>query len=95
MVPREAIRLLFQNNRRSEPELIFEILKSAKEATKKTRLMYQCNMPYNHFSKYLDILLEKDLLAIKDTNPHGGLYYTTDKGKELLESMSIVFNLLK
>ena len=57
--------------------------------------MYQSNMPYNHFQKYLEMLLEKDLICIKDSNPQGDMYFTTQKGKELLESMDIVFNLLK
>ena len=41
------------------------------------------------------MLLEKDLISIKDSNPHGDMYFTTEKGKELLESMDVVFNLLK
>lgn len=95
MVPREALRLLFENNRRSESEVIYDILKSAQQELKKTRLMYLCNMPYNHFQKYLDILLDKELLAIKDSNPGGYLYYTTEKGNSFLNSMNIVFNLLR
>lgn len=95
MVPREALKLLFENNRRSESEVIYDILKSAQKETKKTRLMYSSKMPYNHFQKYLDILIDKELLATKDSNPGGHLYYTTDKGNSFLTSMNIVFDLLK
>jgi len=89
------LKLLFNNNRRSESEVICDILKSAQEDVKKTRLMYQANMPYTQFSKYLDVLIEKDLLGIKDTNPSGQIYYTTEKGNELLKSIEIVLGALK
>jgi len=47
------------NNKRSESEIIFELLSSAQEDIKKTRLMYKVNMTYTQFTKYLDFLETK------------------------------------
>lgn len=83
------------NNKRSESEIIYDLLSSAQKDIKKTRLMYKVNMTYTQFMKYLDALIKKDLLGEKDSNPEGKTYYTTDKGKELLESLHIVLTYLK
>ena len=57
--------------------------------------MYKANMKYTQFTKYLDALIEKNLLGEKYSNPHGKIYYTTDKGKELLVSLNTVLTYLK
>lgn len=87
--------MLFEKSRRSESEVIYDILTYAKTQLKKTRLMYLSNMPYNHFNKYLDLLLEKELIEKIETNPEGSLYFTTEKGNNYLQSMDYIFKLLK
>jgi len=86
-------RLIFKN-KRSELEIIDQMLISAGEDVKKTRLMYQTNLCYNHFLEYMDFLLEKGFLGVKVTNPRGTFYYITDKGKKFLESIKNVLDLL-
>ena len=49
--------------------------------------MYKTNLCYNHFIKYMGFLLEKKLLEVKSGNPTGSIYYTTEKGKKLLENI--------
>ena len=83
------------NNKRSESEIIFDLLSSAKQDIKKTRLMYKTNMTYVQFVKYLDFLLEKDLLEGRNINEREQVYNITDKGKELIESLDTVLNYLK
>lgn len=87
--------MLFEKGRRSESEVIFDILSYAKTKQKKTRLMYLSNMPYNHFQKYLDLLLEKGLLTKQESNPHGFDYLTTKKGKDFLNSMEEILSYFK
>ena len=55
-------------------EIIAEILVTAKNGAKKTRIMYSCGLSYRFVQKYLDLLLETGLLRI------GNSYQTTDKG---------------
>jgi len=76
-------------------EIIYDLLSSAQKDIKKTRLMYKANMTYTQFTKYLNALMEKGLLDETNSNPEGKTYYTTDKGKELLESLHIVLTYLK
>jgi len=82
-------------HKRSETEIIYDLLSAAKKDIKKTRLMYKTNMTYTQFIKYLDVLMEKGLLAQKDTNPRGKIYYTTEDGQKLLESLHTALNYLK
>ena len=63
---------------RSSFEIIAEILKTAKNGTKKTRIMYSCGLSYRFVQKYLTLLLETGLLRI------GNSYHTTDKGMRFL-----------
>ena len=53
--------------------------------------MHKANMPYNHFVKYFNMLLEKDVIGEKVLEPEERIYYTTDKGKKLLVSLDDVF----
>jgi predicted transcriptional regulator len=75
-------------NRRNEFEIIQQLLSLSLNGTKKTRLMYQTNMCYSQFNEYLHCLLEKKFLEPRNRNPHGALYFTTEKGKKLLDSVN-------
>jgi predicted transcriptional regulator len=59
---------------RSSFEIIAEILDTAKNGAKKTRIMYSCGLSYRFVQKYLELLLENGLLRT------GNSYHTTDKG---------------
>jgi len=63
---------------RSSFEIIAEILTTAKNGAKKTRIMYSCGLSYSFVQKYLHLLLETGLLRI------GNSYHTTDKGMGFL-----------
>ena len=83
------------NKRRSEIDIIYDFLNNAQNEIKKTRLMYSLNMAYSRFNTYLDFLIEKEVIGEKNCNQEGRLYYLTDKGKVLLESLDNVTNFLK
>lgn len=83
--------LIFRN-KRSESEIIDQMLSLAREDVKKTRLMYQTNLCYNHFIKYMNFLREKGFLKVKQDNPSGKVYYTTKKGEKFLESIKNVLD---
>ena len=63
---------------RSSFDIIAEILTTAKNGAKKTRIMYSCGLSYNFVQKYLQLLLETGLLRT------GNSYHTTDKGMGFL-----------
>jgi predicted transcriptional regulator len=63
---------------RSSFDIIAEILKTAKNGAKKTRIMYSCGLSYRFVQKYLELLLETGLLRL------GSYYQTTDKGMRFL-----------
>jgi len=86
---------LIFDNKRSELEIIEQILSLATHDTKKTRLMYQTNLCYHHFVEYMDFLIKKDLLGVKKGNPSGNVYYTTDEGKKFLIDVKNVLCHLK
>jgi len=81
---------MLYDNKRNEFELIREILLLADREIKKTRLMYQTNMCYNHFNEYLKFLLNDGLIEERVDNSEGRVYITTEKGKKILEKITMV-----
>lgn len=91
----KGLKVAIFNGKRCEVEIINDILSFAQEDIKKTRLLYKANLSYNTFSKYMNFLLEKKLLGTKIGNPSGNIYYTTEKGKDLWDSIQDVIHKLK
>ena len=74
---------------RSSFEIIAEILKTSKNGAKKTRIMYTVGLSYKFIQKYLNLLLETNLLRTGDS------YHTTEKGIEFLrkyQTMELLLN---
>jgi predicted transcriptional regulator len=71
-------------SQRSRIDIIACILKHAKDVSRKTRLIYGCNLSLSQFNKYALCLIESGLL---DKNQLEGIefYETTDKGLIFLE----------
>ena len=65
---------------RSSFDIIAEILETAKDGAKKTRIMYSCGLSYKFVQKYLSLLLETGLLKT------GNFFHTTDKGMGFLRN---------
>lgn len=75
------------NNRRSELEIIGEILTVSKDGAKTTEILYRGYLNYTQLKQYLSFLLEKDLLEkkfVKNGNGSSKIYKITDKGHDLL-----------
>ena len=75
-------------NKRSESEILAQILSTAQKDVKKTHLLYSTNTSYTNFIKYFNFLLEKDFIEVKKGNPTGKIYKITEKGSVLLESIN-------
>ena len=88
------------NNRRSEIQIISDILSLSIEGASKTKLLYQGNLSYSQLTRYLSYLLEKEILTeIKSNGGNGNdtsrLYKTTEKGFSLLAEVKKVLKYLK
>jgi predicted transcriptional regulator len=78
------------NNRRSEIEIINEILNLSIKGVRKTEILYQGNMSYSQLKSYLPYLIDKNIVEEYKVNNNGNsttMYKTTHKGLELLESI--------
>jgi len=78
------------NNRRSEIEIINEILNLSKKGARKTEILYQGNMSYSQIKSYLPFLIDKNIVEEYKEYNNGNstiMYKTTIKGLELLENI--------
>jgi len=81
------------NNRRSEIEIIGQILNLSRSGVKKTEILYQCNLSYTQLCKYLDFLLYKEVLveeALENNGNSNKQYKLTDKGNLFLKDINRV-----
>ena len=80
------------NKRRSEIEIIGEILSLSKGSARKTEILYQCNLSFMQCNNYLSFLLDKNILEekiiVNNVGSKGKYYKTTDKGHTLLEEIN-------
>jgi predicted transcriptional regulator len=82
------------NRRRSDIEIIAEMLKVGENGAGKTEIMYSVNMSYSQIQKYLGYLLSEGFIdMIKIGNPC--VYYrVTEKGEKLLQLLNSVKEML-
>ena len=83
------------NCRRCRMEIMNELISLSVEGVKKTHLLYKCNLSYSQLTRYLDLLLENDVLTMIDSNENGTLYrkyMSTEKGLLLLEDLNKVLS---
>ena len=80
------------NKRRSEIEIIADILKISKNGARKTEILYQCNLSFTQCNNYLSFLIDKDILVektlVNNVNYNDKFYKITDKGYSLLEEIN-------
>jgi len=82
------------NKRRSNIEIIAEMLKVGENGAGKTELMYTVNMSYAQLQKYLKFLLNNELIHKVEVGNPCVRYHVTRKGTDLLKSIETVMNLL-
>ena len=80
------------DKRRSEFQIIGEILDLSKDGAKKTEILYKSNMSFVQLRNYLSFMIEKNIIKEKLTNKDRELskkiYVNTDKGNNLLEDIN-------
>jgi len=71
------------SQRRSNLEIIAEILRIARRGARKTRIVYGANLNFKMLKEYLKKLEEAGLITV--SQGEGGLIKTTKKGHEFLQ----------
>ena len=83
------------NNRRSELEILADILRLSKEGAKKTKILYQVNLSYSQLKNYLTFLKERNFLDEIYLEDGGRIYKTSERGLELLQNIDKLFSYLR
>jgi len=73
--------------RRSEVEVLMDVLSVALGDVKFTHLMYRANLSYSTHRKYLFAALGKGLISKVHNSDGSVVYRTTEKGRALLEKL--------
>ena len=76
--------------RRVRHDIVFEILEMALKGAPKTHIMYQTNLSYFQFKKYLDALEKANLIR-----EESGVWHTTESGVKVIEACRICRNLMR
>jgi predicted transcriptional regulator len=71
---------MLRRKKRTKNEIIHDILDQCQTGSRKTWIMYRANLSYVLVTRYLNELEKLGLVESRD-----GLFYTTEKGKQLLE----------
>jgi len=75
--------------KRSDIDIIADILKEAQKVKRKTRIMYNCNLSYSQLEIYLSFLLEIGLLdSHSDQRSNKPSFRITSKGSKFLSAYS-------
>ena len=80
--------------RRSNIEIIADMLRVGENGAGKTEIMYSVNMSYSQIQKYLGFLISRGFISkVKVGNP-SVTYHVTDLGLKLLSSIDSVTEIL-
>ena len=83
------------NRRRSDIEIIADMLKVGENGAGKTEIMYSANMSYSQIQKYLGYLIGQGFVnKMKMGNP-SVTYQITDSGLRLLELINRLRDMLE
>ena len=82
--------------KRSDIDIIANILVEANKGTKKTHILYKCNLSHKQLQAYMRILHDLGFLASYTNNDGSKMKYfrTTPKGSEFLEAYRILKSLM-
>jgi len=82
------------NRRRSDIEIIADMLKVGENGAGKTEIMYSANMSYRQIQKYLGFLMSHGFIdRMKMGNP-SVTYQVTDSGLKLMQLISNIKEML-
>jgi len=83
------------NNRRSNVEIIADMLRVGENGAGKTEIMYSANMSYTQIQKYLGFLLSHGFINRVEVGNPVVTYQVTDKGLNLLKNIDSIMEVLE
>ncbi|HUX48041.1 MAG TPA: winged helix-turn-helix domain-containing protein [Dehalococcoidia bacterium] len=83
------------NQRRSNIEIIADMLRVGENGAGKTEIMYSANMSYTQIQKYLGFLLSRGFINKVEVGNPVVTYQVTEKGGELLRNISTIVEILE
>lgn len=78
------------SQKRSNIDIIANILSEARRGSRKTGIMYRCNLSYKQLEVYLKLLLSMEFLVSRSN-----LFITTAKGLKFLEAYRALKELMR
>ncbi|MCX6004601.1 MAG: hypothetical protein NT082_02860 [Chloroflexi bacterium] len=82
------------NQRRSNIEIISEMLRIGATGAGKTKIMYSANMSHSQIQKYLKFLISQGLIHKVEFGNPSVAYRVTEKGHGLRKSIDLVLEVL-
>ena len=82
------------NRRRSNIEIIAEMLKVGENGAGKTKIMYNANLSYTQIQKYLGFLVSQGFIDKMQLGNPSVTYQVTENGLKLLESINNLIAML-
>jgi len=82
------------NQRRSNIEIIAEMLKVGENGAGKTKIMYNANLSYSQIQKYLGYLTSQGFINKMAVGNPSVTYQVTESGLRLLNSINSVIEML-
>jgi predicted transcriptional regulator len=82
------------NQRRSNIEIISEMLRIGATGAGKTEIMYSANMSYSQIQKYLKFMMSQGLIHKVEIGNPSVTYVVTEKGHGLRRSIETVLEVL-
>jgi len=82
------------NNRRSNIEIIADMLRVGENGAGKTEIMYNANMSYSQIQKYLGFLMSQGFITKVEIGNPVVTYQVTEVGLKLLKSIDSVMEML-
>ncbi len=83
------------NHRRSNIEIIADMLRVGENGAGKTEIMYSANMSYAQIQKYLGFLLSHDFINKVEVGNPVVTYHVTKKGLSLLRNIDGIVEVLE
>jgi len=81
--------------RRSNIEIIADMLRVGENGAGKTEIMYSANMSYAQIQKYLAFLLSRGFITKVQVGNPCVTYQVTEKGGELLRNIDSIIEILE
>lgn len=91
----ETVRPISVSQRRSNIEIIADVLRIGETGAGKTEIMYSANMSYHQIQKYLDFLVNQGFVNKVNMDNTLVAYQVTDSGLKLLKAIDTLMEMLE